>query len=122
VEAGREQATNEHLDVNAVLAFAEHALTHAARLWEQGSPEHRRRLQAVYFPAGIAWDTTGKFQTAATSSAFKELRELVGPHGHLASPTGFEHRPPRKPSSQSVVQTHKDDGLRRGPGDGKRRK
>jgi len=87
VEANREETDHEHLDINAVLAFAELALTDAAGLWKRSSPEHRRRLQTVYFPEGIAWDVAG---TAATASAFTELRALAGPRGRLASPTGFE--------------------------------
>jgi hypothetical protein len=71
-----------------MLAFAEHALTHAARLWEHAPADHKRRLQAVYFPDGIEWGEPGRILTAATASAFKELRALAGSKSRLAS-TGF---------------------------------
>jgi site-specific DNA recombinase len=93
-ETELERATVEHFDVDAVLAFAEHALTHAARMWEHASPDHKRRLQAVFFPSGLAWEASGEIRTPATPSAFSELRALASPRGHLASPTGFEPVPP----------------------------
>ena len=89
-ETSREVATEEHLDVDAVLSFAEHVLTNAARLWEHASPEHKVRLQRVLFPEGLAWEASGKFETAPTSSAFTELRAIAGCRARLASPTGFE--------------------------------
>ena len=89
-EAGREQATVDHLDVDAVLAFAEHVLMHAARLWDHASPDHKLSLQRALFPEGLVWGASGEFQTTATSSAFAELQALTGSQTRLASPTGFE--------------------------------
>ena len=85
----------EHLDVDAVFAFAQCALGNASRMWEHASPDHKRRLQAVYFPDGLAWDAGGTIRTLGTSSAFKELQALADPERRLASPTGFEPAPPR---------------------------
>jgi hypothetical protein len=42
--------------------------------------------------------------------------------GLLASPTGFEDKTTRRPSSQPVVETRKDNGLNQGRSDGNRRK
>jgi hypothetical protein len=47
-------ARTDHLDGDAVLAFAEQVLVNAARLWEHRSPEHKRRPQASYFFDGLA--------------------------------------------------------------------
>ncbi len=84
------EAVVEHLDVDSVLAYAEYVLTDSARLWEHAAPEHRRRLQQALFPEGLVWEPSGKFRTTATASLFKELREIAGSRGRLASPTGFE--------------------------------
>ena len=89
-EADLETARIEHLDVDAVLAFAEHVLTNAARLWEHASPEHKLRLQRAYFPDGLTWEASGKIRTAATSCAFYQLRALAASKARLASPTGVE--------------------------------
>ncbi len=40
----------EELDVEGVLAFAEHLLTNAARLWMEASLDQKQRLQTVFFP------------------------------------------------------------------------
>lgn len=91
-ESDLADAVVEHLDVDAVLAFAENVLTDASRLSEHAAPEHKRRLQDALFPEGLVWEAGGKFRTAATASAFKDLREFAGSNGHLASPTGLEPR------------------------------
>jgi hypothetical protein len=43
-----------------------------------------------------------------------------GARGQLASPTGFEDETPRKPSSEPVDQTRKDNELREESDDGNR--
>ena len=79
----------EELDVEGVLAFAEHLLTNAARLWMEASLDQKQRLQAVFFPEGLRFDGEG-FGTAVTCLAFKQLGpDETVKHG-MASPTGFE--------------------------------
>ena len=73
------------LDVSAVLAFAEHALTNATRFWELASPKHKLAIQRFFFPEGLVWEASGNFKTPATSSAFAELRALASPETRLAS-------------------------------------
>ena len=87
-------ATTEHLNVDAILAFAENVLTDAARLWEQGSLDQRRRLQAAYFPEGLVYESgsPGVFRTAPTSLAFKELPLSQGAESALVALRGFEPR------------------------------
>ena len=83
------EATGEELDVEGVLAFAQHVLTNAARLWEQAPLDQRQRLQAVLFPKGLTSDGSG-FGTPVTCLAFSELPSSDGAQDGLASPTGFE--------------------------------
>jgi site-specific DNA recombinase len=116
VELG--DAVIEHLDMDATLAFAERLLTDAARLWEHAAPEHKLRLQRVYFPHGLTWDPAGRIQTPVTASAFTEIRALARPRSRVASPTGFEAEIPSEPSSQPVDQRRKDNELRDESGDG----
>jgi hypothetical protein len=41
---------SENLDVEGILSFATNVFTKAARLWENCSPEQKRRLRVVFFP------------------------------------------------------------------------
>lgn len=44
------EAAGDELDVAAALAFAETALTDAARPWEEAPLEQKQRLQPAFFP------------------------------------------------------------------------
>ena len=66
------EAELEELDVEGVLAFAEHLLTNAARLWMEASLDQKQRLQTVFFPEGLRFDGE-EFGTAITCLAFKQL-------------------------------------------------
>lgn len=118
-EVEREEATCGQLDVEGLLAFAQHVLTNAARLWEQAPLDQRQRLQAALFPKGLVFDGSG-FGTPVTCLAFSELPSPHNAKDGLASPTGFEDKPQTEPSSQPVDQTRKDNDLREGPDDGNR--
>jgi site-specific DNA recombinase len=74
----------EELDLEALLAFAEHVLTDAARMWSEVSVEQRPRLQAVFFPQGLDFDGE-RFGTAVTCLAFKELAENSEAENDVAS-------------------------------------
>jgi hypothetical protein len=82
-------AVLNQLDIEGVLAFAEHLLTNAARFWIELALEQKQQLQQVLFPEGISFDGE-KFGTAVTCLAFKQLGENDGPKSGVASPTGFE--------------------------------
>ena len=75
--------------VEGVLAFAEHVLLNAARLWMEFSLDQKQRLQQVLFPQGVSY-RDGKFGTAETSQIFRLL--YAGPTASEgeASPAGFE--------------------------------
>ena len=83
------EAELEELDVGGVLAFAEHLLTNAARLWMEASLEQKQRLQHVFFPEGLRFDGQ-EFGTAVTCLAFKQLSSDQRVEVRMASPTGFE--------------------------------
>ncbi len=77
------------IDVEGVLAFAEHLLTNAARLWMELRLDQKQQLQQVLFPKGLRFDGE-RFGTAVTCLAFKQLAESESHESNLASPTGFE--------------------------------
>lgn len=82
-------ATENQLDIEGALAFAEHLLTNAARLWSELGLGAKQQLQGVLFPEGVTFD--GKtFGTAVTCLAFKQLREETQTGLELASPSGIE--------------------------------
>ena len=100
-EVAREEATDEHLDVEAILAFAETALCDAARLWECAGLEHKQRLQRAFFAHGLVWDRapggarSGRgFQTAATSLCFKPFDGSQDPDYRLVTRAGIEPATP----------------------------
>jgi site-specific DNA recombinase len=82
-------AVESQLDVEGVLAFAEHLLTNAARLWIELDLDQKQQLQQVLFPGGV-WFDGEKVGTAATCLAFKQLDEFAAGESRLASPEGFE--------------------------------
>jgi hypothetical protein len=82
-------AVLEDLDVQGVLAFAEHLLANAARLWSELKLERRQQFQQILFPAGLPFDGE-KFGTALTCLAFKRLGGNGEAESNVASPTGFE--------------------------------
>ena len=84
----------DELDVEGLLAFAEHVLTHAGRLWLELDPERRRRFQHHLFPAGIAVTADLAFRTASTSSLFRPLQGEVGEETNLVEQMGFEPTTP----------------------------
>ncbi len=84
-----EDARLDEIDIEGVLGFAEHVLGNAARLWVEASVEQKRRLQEVLFPEGLRL-RDGRFGTAVTCMAFKQLSGSEGAENGLASPPGFE--------------------------------
>jgi hypothetical protein len=88
-EMRRNEAHTEQLDVEGVLAFAEHVLSHAASLWTNANLADRGALQQALFPNGLAWSETG-FGTAVTCSAFSYLQTVPTFEEGVASPPGFE--------------------------------
>ena len=68
-----EGAFVDELDVEGILAFAEHILPRASDLWVQSSLDHKQRLQQLFFPEGIAFDGNRFNRTAATPALFNYL-------------------------------------------------
>jgi site-specific DNA recombinase len=52
-QMGLHDAQVDEIDIEAVLAFAEHLAMRADRLWMAASLDQRQRLQKVLFPAGL---------------------------------------------------------------------
>ena len=79
----------EHLDVEAVLAFAEKVVKQHQRLWMESSVEQKQKLQKVFFRDGLTVTNTG-FGTASSNALFGMLGHVPTGEATLASPTGFE--------------------------------
>ena len=69
----RHADTLDELDVQGILAFAERILPRASDLWVQASLDYRQRLQALFFPEGIAFDGIRFNRTVVTAPLFKVL-------------------------------------------------
>ena len=82
-------AVLDQLDIDGVLAFAEHVVTNSARLWTELELVQKQRLQQVLFPEGLRFDGE-RFGTAVTCLAFKKLDGNGGSNSGVASPPGFE--------------------------------
>ena len=50
----RNESELDALDVETVLEFAEHVVLNARRMWSEFPLKHRRRMQKVLFPEGLA--------------------------------------------------------------------
>jgi len=61
------------LDVEAVIAFAEHLLGNTARLWLDSPVMQKAQLQRVLFPDGITYSMVNGFGTEPSSSIFEAL-------------------------------------------------
>ena len=77
----------EKLDIDGVLAFAEHLISNVGRIWIEASLEQRQRIQAALFPEGIPFDGRS-FGTAVTCLAFSALPPSKVGENRLASPRG----------------------------------
>ena len=85
------EATHDQLDVEGVLAFGEHLLLNAARLWQEFSLEQQQRFQQIVFPEGLVFDAFSReFRTPVTCPIFSYLRAVSAGKESVASPTGFE--------------------------------
>ena len=63
----------EELDVEGILAFAERILPRESDLWVQASLDYKQRLQALFFPEGIAYDGNRFNRTAVTAPLFSYM-------------------------------------------------
>ena len=76
-------------DVEGVIAFAEHLVSHASRLWAEAELDQRQRLQKLFFPEGLKW-AGGEFRTAVTCPSFYNLEGTSGAESRMVARTGFE--------------------------------
>jgi len=77
------------LDVETVLEFAEHVVLNARRLWSEFQLKHRRRLQKVLFPEGLAYDGEA-FRTPVTCLFFRDLERSEREEYQVVARTGIE--------------------------------
>jgi site-specific DNA recombinase len=80
----------DELDVQGILAFAERILPRASDLWVQASLDYKQRLQALFFPEGIAFDGNRSNRTAATAPLFNYLAPSESADEKMVSRTGIE--------------------------------
>src|SRR6185503_6586026 len=82
----------DELDVQGILAFAERILPRASDLWVQASLDYKQRLQALFFPEGIAYDGSRFNRTAATAPLFNYLAPSESADERMVSRLGIEPR------------------------------
>ena len=80
----------DELDVQGILAFAERILPRASDLWVQASLDYKQRLQALFFPEGIASDGNRFNRTAATPPLFNYLAPCESADEKMVSRGGIE--------------------------------
>jgi site-specific DNA recombinase len=84
------EADVDELDVEGLLAFAEHTLTHASALWTAaGSIDEKVRLQTALFPRGLVWQFE-HFEEPVNCLEFFGLAEREGSEKGLVDLTGIE--------------------------------
>jgi hypothetical protein len=62
--------------VQGILAFAERILPRASDLWVQASLDYKQRLQALFFPEGIAYDGKSIQSNRRNGTTFQLLGAL----------------------------------------------
>ena len=80
----------DDLDGQGILAFAERVLPRASDLWVQASLDYKQRLQALFFPEGIAYDGDRFNRTAATAPLFNYLAPSESADEKMVSREGIE--------------------------------
>jgi site-specific DNA recombinase len=80
----------DELEVEAALAFAQHALTNTAVFWFDSNVEQKQKFQRMIFPEGISYSIEAGFGTGVTSVFFKQIEEISSEKSLLVSPMGFE--------------------------------
>ena len=93
----------DELDVQGILAFAERILPRASDLWIQASLDYKQRLQALFFPEGIAYDGNRFNRTAATAPLFNYLAPSESVDEKMVSREGIEPSTRRLGVRQSAV-------------------
>ncbi len=88
-EIALHEAQIDELDLEAVLNFAEKALTSAAKIWVGATLEQRQRFQAMIFPKGLVYSREEGFRNPVILSLFSTLRELEPGHSKTPAVGGF---------------------------------
>lgn len=83
-----QDAKGDEIDVEGLLGFAEHVLTHAGCLWLDADVDHKRRIQRALFPNGVQF-SDGRLGTAVTCLAFCQLERSSAAESSLASQSSF---------------------------------
>jgi hypothetical protein len=99
----------DELDVQGILAFAERILPRASDLWVQASLDYKQRLQALFFPEGIAFDGIRFNRTVVTAPLFNYLAPSESADEKMVSRTGIE------PPAAGCRRTLDRPGGARGP-------
>jgi hypothetical protein len=72
------EAQVEEIDIEAVLAFAEHLAVRADRLWVAASLDQRQRLQRVLYPSGLVIRENRLVRTRPTLLLFNTWDDPAG--------------------------------------------
>jgi len=77
-------ASEDEVDIEAVMAVADSVFRNTAMLWERLSIADRQRFQLLLFPDGLTYDEKDKFGTTLSSSFINVLQQESGEFSSLA--------------------------------------
>jgi hypothetical protein len=85
-----QDAVVDHIEIEAVITYAQRLLGDCSSLWQDGTAEDRVRFQAIIFPDGLEYSPQTGFGTHTSCSVFEPLQSLLATESTLVSPMGFE--------------------------------
>jgi Recombinase zinc beta ribbon domain len=85
-----QDAVVDHVEIEAVIGYAQRLLGDLSVLWKDATSEERLRFQAIVFPDGLEYSPDSGFRTQIGCSIFEPLRSLLATESSLVSPKRFE--------------------------------
>jgi hypothetical protein len=85
-----QDAVVDHIEIEAVITYAQRLLGDISTLWQDGAAEDRVRFQAIIFPDGLEYSSHSGFRTHASCSIFEPLQSHLETESTLVSPKRFE--------------------------------
>jgi site-specific DNA recombinase len=85
-----QDAVVDHIEIEAVITYAQRLLGNFSTLWQDGTAEDRVQFQAIIFPNGLEYSPDTGFRTHASCSVFEPLQSFLATESTLVSPMGFE--------------------------------
>ncbi len=85
-----QDAVIDHVEIEAVIDYAQRLLGNLSALWHDANFEDRVRFQAIVFPEGLEYSPASGFRTQVSCYIFEPLETLFAQESSLVSPKRFE--------------------------------